>query len=126
MNKVIINGNLVRDMEVRQTKNGTDVGEFTIANNIGYGEDQKTTFVKCTLFGTRVEALQKYLLKGAKVLVEGVLEINNVEDKKKKTWNTYVNIVVGELDILKFVEENPFEDEEEEEKPQTKSSRKKR
>ena len=36
MNKVILNGNLVRDMEVRQTKGGTDVGEFTIANNIGY------------------------------------------------------------------------------------------
>ena len=39
MNKVILNGNLVRDMEVRQTKGGTDVGEFTIANNIGYGDD---------------------------------------------------------------------------------------
>lgn len=109
MNKVILNGNLVRDMEVRQTKGGTDVGEFTIANNIGYGENQKTTFVKCTLFGTRVEALQKYLLKGARVLIEGTLDINNVEDKDGN-WHTYVNIVVGELDILKFVEENPFEE----------------
>ena len=110
MNKVILNGNLVRDMEVRQTKRGTDVGEFTIANNIGYGENQKTTFVKCTLFGTRVEALQKYLLKGARVLIEGTLDINNVEDEDGN-WHTYVNIVVGELDILKFVEENPFEEE---------------
>lgn len=109
MNKVILNGNLVRDMEVRQTKRGTDVGEFTIANNIGYGENQKTTFVKCTLFGTRVEALQKYLLKGARVLIEGTLDINNVEDIDGN-WHTYVNIVVGELDILKFVEENPFEE----------------
>ena len=110
MNKVILNGNLVRDMEVRQTKRGTDVGEFTIANNIGYGENQKTTFVKCTLFGTRVEALQKYLLKGARVLIEGTLDINNVEDEDGN-WHTYVNIVVGELDILKFVEENSFEEE---------------
>ena len=110
MNKVILNGNLVRDMEVRQTKRGKDVGEFTIANNIGYGENQKTTFVKCTLFGTRVEALQKYLLKGARVLIEGTLDINNVEDEDGN-WHTYVNIVVGELDILKFVEENPYEEE---------------
>ena len=70
MNKVILNGNLVRDIEVRQTKGGTDVGEFTIANNIGYGEDVKTLFVKCTLFGKRVEALQKYLLKGSKQLFQ--------------------------------------------------------
>lgn len=104
MNKVILNGNLVRDMEVRQTKGGTDIGEFTIANNIGYGEDVKTTFVKCTIFGKRVEALQKYLLKGTKVLIDGQLEINNYHDEKEDTWTTYVNIVVDGLEILKFVE----------------------
>ena len=103
MNKVILNGNLVRDMEVRQTKGGTDVGEFTIANNIGYGEDVKTLFVKCTLFGKRVEALQKYLLKGCKVLIDGQLEINNYHNEKEDTWATYVNIVVNDIDILKFV-----------------------
>ena len=104
MNKVILNGNLVRDMEVRQTKGGTDVGEFTIANNIGYGEDVKTLFVKCTLFGKRVEALQKYLLKGCRVLIDGQLEINNYHNEKEDTWTTYVNIVVNDIDILKFVE----------------------
>ena len=104
MNKVILNGNLVRDMEVRQTKGGTDVGEFTIANNVGYGDNQKTTFVKCTIFGTRVEALEQYLVKGAGVLLDGSLEINNYE-ADDKTWKTYVNIVVDGLEITRFVEE---------------------
>ena len=119
MNKVILNGNLVRDMEVRQTSNGTDVGEFTIANNVGYGDNQKTTFVKCTLFGTRVESLQHYLIKGAKVLVEGSLEINNYKDDNDN-WKTYVNIVVGELEIIKFVDE---EEVKEEPKKSTKNGR---
>lgn len=104
MNKVILNGNLVRDMEVRQTKGGTDVGEFTIANNVGYGDNQKTTFVKCTIFGARVEALEKYLVKGAGVLIDGSLEINNYE-AEDKTWKTFVNIVVDGLEITRFVEE---------------------
>lgn len=104
MNKVILNGNLVRDMEVRQTKNGTDVGEFTIANNIGYGEDQKTTFVKCTLFGKRVESMEQYLIKGCKVLLDGTLEINNYQDDEDN-WKTYVNVIVGDLEIIKFVED---------------------
>ena len=104
MNKVILNGNLVRDMEVRQTKGGTDVGEFTIANNVGYGDNQKTTFVKCTIFGTRVEALEQYLVKGAGVLLDGSLEINNYE-ADDNTWKTYVNIVVDGLEITRFVEE---------------------
>lgn len=104
MNKVILNGNLVRDMEVRQTKGGTDVGEFTIANNVGYGDNQKTTFVKCTIFGARVEALEQYLVKGAGVLIDGALEINNYE-ADDNTWKTYVNIVVDGLEITRFVEE---------------------
>ena len=104
MNKVILNGNLVRDMEVRQTKAGTDVGEFTIANNVGYGDNQKTTFVKCTIFGARVEALEQYLVKGAGVLLDGSLEINNYEDENK-TWKTYVNIVVDGLEITRFINE---------------------
>lgn len=115
MNKVILNGNLVRDMEVRQTKNGTDVGEFTIANNIGYGEDQKTTFVKCTLFGKRVESMEQYLIKGCKVLLDGTLEINNYQDDEDN-WKTYVNVIVGDLEIIKFVE-----DVEEDEKPKKSS-----
>lgn len=110
MNKVIINGNLVRDMEVRKTKGGTDVGEFTIANNNGYGDNVKTIFVKCSIFGKRVEALQKFLLKGAKVLISGTLEINNVKDDEG-FYNTYVNINVDELDILKFVEIEEVEEQ---------------
>lgn len=103
MNKVILNGNLVRDMEIRTvSKSKTLVGEFTLAVNEGYGDNQKTTFVKCSLFGTRVESLQKLLLKGTKVLIDGRLEINNVEGKNG--WQTYVNVVVDQLDILKFVE----------------------
>ena len=104
MNKVILNGNLVRDMEVRQTKGGTDVGEFTIANNVGYGDNQKTTFVKCTIFGARVEALEQYLVKGAGVLLDGSLEINNYETDDN-TWKTYVNIVVDGLEITRFINE---------------------
>ena len=104
MNKVILNGNLVRDMEVRQTKGGTDVGEFTIANNVGYGDNQKTTFVKCTIFGARVEALEQYLVKGAGVLIDGALEINNYETEEN-TWKTYVNIVVDGLEITRFINE---------------------
>lgn len=111
MNKVILDGNLVRDMEVRQTKTGTDIGEFTIANNKGYGDNQKTTFVKCTLFGSRVESLQHYLVKGCKVLIDGELEINNYHNEKEDTWSTYVNIVVGDLQILRFVDSEEVEEE---------------
>ena len=77
MNKVIISGNMVKDMEVVVTKSGHAMGKFTIANNRRVGENDIVTFVNCSMFGEkRVEGLQKYLVKGAKVLIDGVLVIN--------------------------------------------------
>ena len=107
MNNLTINGNLVRDMEIKDVK-GLLIGEFTIANNQRVNKDkEETTFLKCTLFGTRVEALEKYLVKGAKVLVTGRLSIANVE--AEDGYKTYVSCIVNDLEIEKFVnaEEQP-------------------
>ena len=105
MNNLTINGNLVRDMEIKDVK-GLLIGEFTIANNQRVNKDkEETTFLKCTLFGARVEALEKYLVKGAKVLVNGRLSINNVASPDVKDgYKTFVSCIVDNLEIEKFVE----------------------
>ena len=102
MNKVLVNGNIVRDMEVKDTGKCL-VGNFTIANNVGFGEDQKTNFVNCVLFGDRVESLVEYLVKGCKVLVEGELAIEQYEvnDEKRNATKVYVK----SLEIEKFKEQ---------------------
>ena len=107
MNKLIIKGNLTKDIDVKTTSNGTLVGEFTVANNERVGENEVTTFIKCVMFGERVEKICPYLLKGTKVLVDGRLEVKTVVNDQ--LYNTYVSLYVNELDILKFVdgEEEP-------------------
>ena len=102
MNKVIVNGNIVRDMEVKDTGKCL-VGTFTIANNVGYGEEQKTNFVNCVLFGDRVESLVEYLVKGCKVLVEGELAIEQYEVNDEKRYAT--KVYVKSLEIEKFKEQ---------------------
>ena len=105
MNNLTINGNLVRDMEIKDVK-GLLIGEFTIANNQRVNKDkEETTFLKCTLFGARVEALEKYLVKGAKVLVTGRLSIANVESEEG--YKTYVSCIVNDLEIERFVDPEP-------------------
>lgn len=102
MNKVIISGNLVKDMEVK-TVGKTVVGTIIIANNRGFGENQKTSFVRCSLFGeSRVEGLEKYMVTGAKVLVEGVLDITSKEIDGD--YVTFTNVIIDQLEILKFKE----------------------
>ena len=105
MNKVILLGNLVKDLEVTVTKNDKLVGKTTLAVNEGYGDNKKTTFVNLVIFGERCDKLQQYLLKGTGVLIDGKLDINNVQDKDGN-WSTYVTIIVNDLQITKFVEGN--------------------
>lgn len=117
MNKLIIKGNLTKDIEVKTTPNGALVGEFTVANNERVGQNEVTTFIKCVIFGDRVEKLTDYLLKGAKVLVDGRLEVKTIVNEQ--LYNTYVSLYVDGLDILKFV------DVEEDSKQTTKQNTKK-
>ena len=103
MNKVIISGNLTKDMEVNVTKKDILVGKFTVAVQIGYGDNSKTQFYPVVLFGNRVESLQKYLLKGTKVVIDGQVDYNSIQDDKGN-WKNYFQIIVNDLEILKFVE----------------------
>ena len=103
MNKVIISGNLTKDMEVNVTKKDILVGKFTVAVQIGYGDNSKTQFYPVVLFGNRVESLQKYLLKGTKVLIDGQVDYNSIQDDEGN-WKNYFQIIVNDLEILKCVE----------------------
>ena len=79
INRVNISGNLTRDPELRSTASGTSVLWFCVAVNdrrknpqTGEWEDYPN-FVECTMFGTRAEAVSRYLSKGSKVAIEGKL-----------------------------------------------------
>ena len=108
MNKVILCGNLTKDLEVKiykgKTKksNDTIVGRFTLAVNEGYGENKRTTFIPVTLFNKMVENLEEYLIKGTKVNVIGNLDIKNEETEDG--YKTYVNVIAEELQLLKVAD----------------------
>ena len=44
MNRVILTGNITKDAELRYTANDKAYSKFCIANNEGYGDNQKTNF----------------------------------------------------------------------------------
>ena len=82
MNRVILLGNLTKDAELRYTANDKAYSKFSIANNEGYGDNQKTNFFNCTLWGKSAENLNRFLTKGQKVLITGKVEINDYKDKE--------------------------------------------
>ena len=103
MNKVIMSGNLTKDMEVMVTKNDVNIGKFTVAVDEGYGENRNTKYYTVVLFGKRVEALQKYLLKGTKVIIDGQIDYKSILDDEEN-WKNYFQIIANDIDIVKFVE----------------------
>lgn len=67
-------GTVGRDAEVRVTPSGQSVLNFTVANNIGFGDRQQTLWIRVALWGKRAEgSLQNYLKKGQQVFVSGEL-----------------------------------------------------
>ena len=82
MNKIILTGNITKDAELRYTANDKAYSKFSIANNEGYGENKKTNFFNCTLWGKSAENLNRFLTKGQKVLITGKVEINDYKDKE--------------------------------------------
>lgn len=85
-NKVLLMGNLTRDIELRQTASGQTVANFGLAMNRRFrtaaGEDrEEVTFVDCEAWGHTGEVMAKYLTKGRPVFIEGRLKYDQWQDK---------------------------------------------
>jgi len=83
-NRVILMGNLTRDVDLRYTPNSLPVCDIGLAVNdrrkSASGEwVDETTFVDVTLFGRTAEIAGEYLRKGSPVLIEGRLKLDQWE-----------------------------------------------
>ncbi len=85
-NKVILMGNLTRDVQTKQVAGNQTVAELAIAVNRKYrtkeGEDrEEVTFIDCECWGPRAEVIAKYFSKGKPIFLEGRLKLDSWEDK---------------------------------------------
>lgn len=89
-NRVVLLGNLTRDIELRYIGNGTAVTDVGLAVNDRVKKNDQwvdeTTFVDITLWGRTAEVANEYLSKGSSVLIEGRLKMESWEkDGQKRT-----------------------------------------
>jgi single-strand DNA-binding protein len=81
MNRVFLMGNLTRDPELRKTPSGIAVSDLGVAVSEKYrnkaGEVVETTcFADVVTWGRQAEICSQYLTKGAPVMVEGRLQLD--------------------------------------------------
>ena len=90
-NRVIVMGNLTRDVEVRYLQSGMAVADIGLAVNDRRKNQagewvEEATFVDITLWGRTAEVAGEYLSKGSPILVEGRLKLDSWEsDGQKRT-----------------------------------------
>lgn len=104
VNKVTLIGNVTRDPAVKTTESGKKIALFTIATNrhykTGEGENKsESEFHNCVVWGNLAERVEKFLLKGKLVYVEGRLKTRVIE-KEDGTKLYKTEVVVSHLIFL--------------------------
>lgn len=105
INRVNITGNLTRDPELRATAGGTQMLAFGVAVNDRRKNPQTSAwedvpnFVDCIVFGSRAEAVSRFISKGSKVAVEGKLRYSSWETKEGQR-RSKLEVIVDEIDFM--------------------------
>lgn len=94
-NKVIMVGNLTRDVELRHLPSGSALATIGLASNRRFKKQdgsngEEVCFIDVKLFGRAAEIAQQYLKKGSKILIEGRLTLESWVDQSgaKKSRHT--------------------------------------
>ena len=92
MNKILLQGRITNDLEIKAIASGTEVCNFSVAVDRVFKDkegNKQTDFIDCTIFAKGAAFVTKYFHKGDGIVIEGRLETRNWEDKegkKRKSW----------------------------------------
>ena len=109
-NKVILVGNLTRDVELRYLPSGQALAKCGIATNRRYKDasgmqKDETMFIDFTVWGRSAEVANQYLHKGSRVLIEGRLTLEQWTDQSGQKRSRH-SITVENLKMLDRKGEN--------------------
>ena len=95
LNKITIIGNVGKDPEIRTTKAGKEIANFTLATSKSWkdssGEKQtKAQWHRVSVFGGLVSIVKSYVKKGTKLYLEGEMEYGEYEKEGQKFYTATV------------------------------------
>ncbi len=93
INAITLTGRLTQDPKIFYSQSGTGIANISIANNysVKRGEEwqQETSFFKVVVFGKQAENIEKYLVKGQEVAINGEIRQTKWEDKDGNKRTSY-------------------------------------
>jgi len=106
-NKVLLMGNITRDIEVRTLPSQSSVAQIGIAVNRKWRDSasgelrEEVTFVDCEAFGKTAENIAKFFAKGKPIFIEGRLKLDQWKDKTDGSNRSKLKVIV---ETFEFVE----------------------
>lgn len=104
INSVSISGNLTRDPELRSSRGGMQILNFSVAVNerrkgreSGEWEDY-ANYIDCVVFGSRAESLARHLSRGSKVSVSGKLHYSSWETDGRRM--SKIEVYVDDIEFM--------------------------
>lgn len=103
--KVILMGNLTRDIEMRTTASGQNVANFTLAVSRSWrggdgAQQESTSFIDCVAWGKAGEIIAQYVQKGNPLLVSGRLDQRTWDDKETGKKRSAVEVYVEDFNFI--------------------------
>lgn len=105
VNKVTLVGHLGRDPEIRSTASGRAVGNFSLATNRKWKDQQgnlqeETEWHQIVVWGRQAEIAGEYLTRGKLVYIEGRLQTRSWEDKETQEKRFKTEVVCDHFQML--------------------------
>ena len=108
-NKIILVGNLTRDIELRYSQAGMGIANTAIATSHKFTQNgekkEEVCFVDITFFGRSAEVANQYLRKGSKILVEGRLKFDSWVDQNGQKRSKH-SVTVATMQMLDSKSDN--------------------
>lgn len=98
INTITISGNVGKDAVLRVTPNGKHIATFSLPAKSGFGDNEKTSWLNCKMFGAMAEKLSVAIVKGAKVTVTGEFVFEEWTRKDGSAAQT-PTILVRDIDL---------------------------
>ena len=102
-NKIILVGNITREIELRYSQSGSAIANTSIATSrkftVNGEKKEEVCFVDITFFGRSGEIANQYLRKGSKILVEGRLNFDQWVDKDGQKRSKH-SVIVESMQML--------------------------
>ena len=110
MNKVILIGNLTKEVEIKQLISGNTVGNMSLAVNRHFvradgTKDNEVCYIDLIVYGKSAELCKQWLSKGSKICVEGRLMYESWQTQSGEKRSKHV-VSVEKIEFLNSKNDN--------------------